>query len=148
MSKTLFCWKKQVRLIKRHLDGSVRCSKAFMYLPALMVLWQMCKWPTTWAPTHPHAITDAMNCVNWQWVSKVFLSPRGNIFTEWCLFLMQCWWFAGAEVSPDCTFRKLVLRLLLMQFTKGCATPSLLVNDWAFQGCSFYTQSWHSPVSN
>ena len=56
----LSCWNKQGRPWKRHcLDGSMCCSKTCMYISALMVPSQMCKFPMPLALTQPHTITDA-----------------------------------------------------------------------------------------
>ncbi len=64
----LFCWNT------RRLEGSICCSKAFIYLPALLGPSKTCKLPIPYALMHPHAIRDAG-------------------------FWTECWWHAGRSPS-------------------------------------------------
>ncbi len=54
------CWKMQGLPWKRQrLDGSICCSRTWIYLSALMVPFQMCKLPMPHALMQPHTIRDA-----------------------------------------------------------------------------------------
>ncbi len=56
----LSCWKMQGLPWKRRcLDGSICCSRTWIYLSALMVPFQMCKLPMPHALMQPHTIRDA-----------------------------------------------------------------------------------------
>ncbi len=46
-------------LKRRHLDGSICCSRTWIYFSALMVPFQMCKLPMPHALMQPHTIRDA-----------------------------------------------------------------------------------------
>ncbi len=48
----LSCWNT------RHLEGSICCSKTFIYLSAFIVPSKTCKLPITCALMHPHTIRD------------------------------------------------------------------------------------------
>ncbi len=49
----LSCWNT------RHLEGSICCSKIFIYLSAFIVSSKTCKLPIPYALMHPHTIRDA-----------------------------------------------------------------------------------------
>ncbi len=49
----LSCWKT------RRLEGSICCSKTFIYLSAFIVPSKTCKLPIPYALMHPHTIRDA-----------------------------------------------------------------------------------------
>ncbi len=49
----LSCWNT------RHLEGSICCSKSFIYLSAFIVPSKTCKLPIPYALMHPHTIRDA-----------------------------------------------------------------------------------------
>ncbi len=49
----LSCWNT------RHLEGSICCSKTFIYLSAFIVPSKTCKLPIPYAHMHPHTIRDA-----------------------------------------------------------------------------------------
>ncbi len=49
----LSCWNT------RHLEGSICCSKTFIYLSAFIVPSKTCKLPIPYALMHPHTIRDA-----------------------------------------------------------------------------------------
>ncbi len=49
----LSCWNT------RHLEGSICCSKTFIYLSAFIVPSKTCKLPIPYALLHPHTIRDA-----------------------------------------------------------------------------------------
>jgi len=49
----LSCWNT------RHLEGSICCSKTFIYLSAFIVTSETCKLPIPYALMHPHTIRDA-----------------------------------------------------------------------------------------
>ncbi len=56
----LSCWKMQgLPWKRRRLDGSICCSRTWIYLSALMVPFQMCKLPMPHALMQPHTIRDA-----------------------------------------------------------------------------------------
>ncbi len=56
----LSCWNTQgLPWNRRSLDGSICCSKTFIYLSAFIVPSKTCKLPTTYALMHPHTIRDA-----------------------------------------------------------------------------------------
>ncbi len=56
----LSCWKMQgLPWKRRRLDGSICCSRTWIYLSALMVPFQMCKLPMPHALMQPHIIRDA-----------------------------------------------------------------------------------------
>ncbi len=56
----LSCWKMQgLPWKRRRLDGSIWCSRTWIYLSALMVPFQMCKLPIPHALMQPHTIRDA-----------------------------------------------------------------------------------------
>ncbi len=56
----LSCWKMQgLPWKRRRLDGSICCSRTWIYLSALMVPFQMCKLPMPHALIQPHTIRDA-----------------------------------------------------------------------------------------
>ncbi len=56
----LSCWKMQgLPWKRRRLDGSICCSRTWIYLSALMVPFQMCKMPMPHALKQPHTIRDA-----------------------------------------------------------------------------------------
>ncbi len=56
----LSCWKMQgLPWKRRRLDGSICCSRTWIYLSALMVSFQMCKLPMPHALMQPHTIRDA-----------------------------------------------------------------------------------------
>ncbi len=44
---------------RRHLEGSICCSKTFIYLSAFIVPSKTCKLPIPYAHMHPHTIWDA-----------------------------------------------------------------------------------------
>ncbi len=56
----LSCWNTQGLPWNRHrLEGSICCSKTFIYLSAFMVPSKTCKLPIPYALMHPHTIRDA-----------------------------------------------------------------------------------------
>ncbi len=69
----LSCWNT------RRLEGSICCSKTFIYLSAFIVPSKTCKLPTPYALMHPHIIRDAG-------------------------FWTELWWHTGR--SPSCLARR------------------------------------------
>ncbi len=56
----LSCWNTQgLPWNRRHLEGSIFCSKTFIYLSAFIVPSKTCKLPIPYARMHPHTIRDA-----------------------------------------------------------------------------------------
>ena len=56
----LSCWKMQgLPWKRRRLDGSICCSRTWIYLSALMVPFQMCKLPMPHALMQPQTVRDA-----------------------------------------------------------------------------------------
>ncbi len=56
----LSCWNTQgLPWNRRHLEGSICCSKTFIYLSAFIVPSKTCKLPIPYALMHPHTIKDA-----------------------------------------------------------------------------------------
>ncbi len=56
----LSCWNTQVLPWNRHcLEGSICCSKTFIYRSAFIVPSKTCKLPIPYALMHPHTIRDA-----------------------------------------------------------------------------------------
>ncbi len=54
------CWNKQgLPWNTCHLEGSICCSKTFIYLPAFIVPSKTCKLPIPYALMHPHTIRDS-----------------------------------------------------------------------------------------
>ncbi len=71
----LSCWNTQgFPWNRRPLEGSVCCSKAFLYLSAFIVPSKTCKLPIPYALMHPHTISDAG-------------------------FWAECWWHSGRSPS-------------------------------------------------
>ncbi len=57
---TLSCWNIQgLPWNRHHLEGSIYCSKTFIYLSAFIVPSKTCKLPILCALMHPHTIRDA-----------------------------------------------------------------------------------------
>ncbi len=55
----LSCWNTQgLPWYRRHLEGSICCSKTFIYLAAFIVPSKICKLPITYALMHHHTIRD------------------------------------------------------------------------------------------
>ncbi len=71
----------------RHLEGSICCSKTFIYLSAFIVPSKTCKLPILYALMHPHTIRDAG-------------------------FWTECWWHAGSSPS-SLAWRTQRLRFLM-----------------------------------
>ncbi len=56
----LSCWNTQgLSWNRRHLEGSICCTKTFIYLSAFIVPSKTCKLPIPYALMHPHTIRDA-----------------------------------------------------------------------------------------
>ncbi len=56
----LSCWNTQgLPLNRHHLEGSICCSKTFIYFSAFIVPSKTCKLPIPYALMHPHTIRDA-----------------------------------------------------------------------------------------
>ncbi len=56
----LSCWNTQgLPWNRHHLEGSICCSKTFIYLSAFIVPSKTCKLPIPYALMHPHTIRDA-----------------------------------------------------------------------------------------
>ncbi len=56
----LSCWNTQgLPWNRRRLEGSICCSKTFIYLSAFIVPSKTCKLPIPYALMHPHTIRDA-----------------------------------------------------------------------------------------
>ncbi len=56
----LSCWNTQgLPWNRRRLEGSICCSKSFIYLSAFIVPFKTCKLPIPYALMHPHTIRDA-----------------------------------------------------------------------------------------
>ncbi len=56
----LSCWNTQgLPWNRRHLEGSICCSKTFIYLSAFIVPSKTCKLPIPYALMHHHTIRDA-----------------------------------------------------------------------------------------
>ncbi len=57
----LSCWNTQgLPWNRRRLEGSICCSKTFIYLSAFIVPSKTCKLPIPYALMHPHTIRDAV----------------------------------------------------------------------------------------
>ncbi len=76
----LLCWKMQgLPWKRRRLDGSICCSRTWIYLSALMVPFQMCKLPMPHALMHSTPYHQRCRLLNWAlittWVVLVLFSP-------------------------------------------------------------------------
>ncbi len=75
----LSCWNTQGLPWNRHcLEGSICCSKTFIYLSAFIVPSKTCKLPILYALMHLHTINDAGFWTQ-RWVLEVFLGPFSNV---------------------------------------------------------------------
>ncbi len=78
----LSCWNTQGLPWNRcHLEGSICCSKTFIYLSAFIVPSKTCKLPIPNALMHPHTIRDA-GFLNWVLITRWKVSLHVSVISN------------------------------------------------------------------
>ncbi len=98
----LSCWNTQgLPWNKRLLEGSICCSKTFIYLSAFIVLTKTCKLPIMYVLMHHHTIRDAGF---WQDMTALRVSgPCLHIqftYPEWAKWLAKSLWTSHISTLP------------------------------------------------
>ncbi len=94
----LSCWKMQgLPWKRRRLDGSICCSRTWIYLSALMVPFQMCNLPMPHAFMQPHTIRDAGF-----WTSVLVLFSPDDMASQFSKKNFKFWFVWPQNSFPLC----------------------------------------------